>query len=198
MTPETLGIVGLWVNAVMAAATIAIAIFAFYQALISRETARKQLRAYVVAKPYRAFNIDERGITAQVYTTITNVGATFARNVRRSVGVSIRAGPVPEKLEDLGPVTREEGKLVLAPGVDGYVIRSLHALQKDELAKPMTPEGDLKIYAFGRITYEDIFGKPHVTTFCHAYYGLERLPHEGGYAFEHWQAKSCDRHNDAD
>jgi hypothetical protein len=59
-------------------------------------------------------------------------------------------------------------------------------------------EGVLKIYAFGRITYEDIFGERHVTTFCHAYYGLERLPHEGGYAYEHWQAKYCDRHNEAD
>ncbi len=195
MTAETISLI---VNAAMVTATIAIAIFALCQVRISRTTARTQLRAYVVAKPYRAFNIDERGITAQVYTTITNVGATFARNVQRSVGVGIRAGPVPEKFEDLGPVTREVGKIVLAPGVDGYVIRSLHALQKDELAKLMTPEGDLKIYAFGRITYEDIFGKPHVTTFCHAYYGLERLPHEGGYAFEHWQAKSCDRHNDAD
>jgi hypothetical protein len=156
MTAETLALL---VSFAMAVATIAIAIFALWQVCISRETARKQLRAYVVAKPHRAFNIDEKGIAAQVYTTITNVGATFARNVQRSVGVSIRAGPVPEKFEDLGPVTREEGKLVLAPGVDGYVNRSLHALQKDELAKLMTPEGDLKIYAFGRITYEDIFGK---------------------------------------
>ncbi len=139
--------------------------------------------AYVAAKPYRAFNIDERGLTAQVYTTISNVGATFARNVERSVGVSIRAGPVPEEFEDLGTLTREEGKMVLAPGVDGFVIRNLRPLQRDELTKLMTPEGDLKIYAFGTITYEDVFGTPHVTTFCHAYYGIERLTHEGGYAY---------------
>ena len=182
---------------VMAAATIAIAVFAFYQACISRDTARRQLRAYVVAKPYRAFNVDDRGLIAQVYTTIVNVGATFARNVERSVGVNILSGPVPEKFEDLGPLTREEGKMVLAPGVEGYVIRNLRALQRDELAKLMTPEGELKLYAFGRITYDDVFGKPHVTTFCHAYYGLDRLPHGGGYAFEHWQAKYCDRHNEA-
>jgi hypothetical protein len=50
-----------WVNIAMATATIAIAIFALWQTLISRRTARTRLRAYVAAKPYRAFNIDERG-----------------------------------------------------------------------------------------------------------------------------------------
>jgi hypothetical protein len=97
MTTETLGVIGLWVNVAMVAATIALAIFAFYQVYISRDTARRQLRSYVVAKPYRAFNIDERGMVTQVYTTIANVGGTFARNVERSVGVSIRSEPVPEK-----------------------------------------------------------------------------------------------------
>jgi hypothetical protein len=62
----------------------------------------------------------------------------------------------------------------------------------------MTPNGELRIFVFGRITYKDAFGAGHTTTFCHAYFGEERLPFNGGFAYEYWQAKSCDRHNDAD
>lgn len=62
----------------------------------------------------------------------------------------------------------------------------------------MTPKGELRIYAFGKITYEDAFGGRHTTTFCHAYFGPERLPFNGSFAYEFWQAKYCDRHNDAD
>ena len=139
--------------------------------LDARSTSERQLRAYVFAAPYRAFNIDSQGAVAQVYTIVGSKGSTFARKVERSVGISILSGPVPEKFEDLGPLRREEGVFVLAPGAEGFVIQNLHVLSADELAKLMTPKGELRIYAFGKITYEDAFGGRHTTTFCHAYFG---------------------------
>jgi len=93
---------------------------------------------------------------------------------------------------------REEWVLVLAPGAEGFVIQNFHRISDDELAKLMTPNGDLRLYAFGRVTYEDAFGAHHTTTFCHSYFGPERLPFNGGFAYEYWQAKSCDRFNEAD
>jgi hypothetical protein len=177
--------------------TLLLAAFALWQAIISRQTARRQLRAYVFARPHRAFNVDDRNVTAQVYTIIGNKGSTFAHKVERSVGICILPGPVPERFEDLGPLMREEGVLDLAPGVEGVVIRNLHPLSEDELAKVMTEEGKLRIYAFGKIIYQDAFGKRHTTTFCHAYYGQERLAFNAGFAYADWQAKYCDRHNEA-
>jgi hypothetical protein len=165
--------------------------------LDAKFSSERQLRAYVFAAPYRAFNIDNRGDAAQVYTIIGSKGSTFAHKVERSVGISLLPGPVPEKFENLGAVKREEGVLVLAPGAEGFVIQTFRPLTADELKKLMTPNGDLRLYAFGKITYDDEFGVHHKTTFCHAYFGPERLPFNGGFAYEHWQAKSCDRFNEA-
>jgi hypothetical protein len=162
-----------------------------------RETAERQLRAYVYAAPFRAFNIDASGNVAQVYTTIGSKGSTFATRVERWVGVNLLSGAVPEKFEDLGTLKREEGVMVLAPGADGFVIRNFRKLSVEELRKLMTPDGELRLYAFGKITYRDAFGEGHQTTFCHVYFGPERLPFNGGFAYESWQAKFCDLHNDA-
>src|ERR1700690_1855410 len=57
--------------------------------LDARSTSERQLRAYVFAAPYRAFNIDSQGAVAQVYTIVGSKGSTFARKVERSVGISI-------------------------------------------------------------------------------------------------------------
>jgi hypothetical protein len=165
-------------------------------------TAKRELRAYVFAKPYRAFNIyagGPAGAVAQTYTTVGNKGRTFAKNVQRSGGINILS-KTPEKFEDLGPLTREEGVLVLAPDQEGFIIRNLHSLSQAELDALMTADGELRIYAYGRITYEDAFGESHTTTYCHAYYGVERARFEGigPVGYEHWQAKYADRHNEAD
>jgi hypothetical protein len=166
---------------------------------LSANTAERQLRAYVYAMPYRAFNIDKVGYPAQTYTIIGNKGSTFAHKVERSVGITLLRGPVPERFEDLGAMQREEGVFPLAPGAEGFVIRALHILSEDELAALMTPTGDLRLCAFGKITYEDAFGKRHGTTFCHVYFGPERLDRGNNqFGYEHWQAKFCDRHNEAD
>ena len=55
-------------------------------------------------------------------------------------------------------------------------------------------------YVFGRIEYEDVFGSPHWTEFCHFYTGEQQpWPEElGGPGFEDTQAKYCTKHNDVD
>jgi hypothetical protein len=182
----------IWLSATAAAG------FTGYLAYIANDTEQRQLRAYVYASPYRAFHIDNLGGVVQVYTVIGSNGSTFAKKVERWVGISLLPGPVPEKFEDLGSLKREEGVLVLAPGAKSIVVQNFRKITEEELAKIMTANGELRIYVFGKITYEDAFGTPHQTTFCHAYFGSERLEFNGGFAYEDWQAKSCDRHNDAD
>jgi hypothetical protein len=76
---------------------------------------------------------------------------------------------------------------------------TFRTLSPDELAKLMTPTGELRFYTFGKIAYNDEFGAPHTTTFCHVYFGPERLDRGNNqFAYESWQAKFCDRHNEAD
>ena len=164
----------------------------------SNTSSERQLRAYVYARPYRAFHIDDKGGVAQIYTIIGSKGATFANRVERSVGIALLPGPAPERFEDLGPISKQGGSTVLAPDVDVFAIQNFRVITPAELAKLMTANGELRFYAFGKITYVDAFKKERQTTFCHEYFGPERLPFNGGYAYEHWQAKACDRHNEAD
>jgi hypothetical protein len=157
------------------------------------------LRAYVHAVPYRAFNIDESGAPVQTYTIIVNKGATSARNVQQWGGINLFKGSVPERFEDLGDLIREEGKFVLPPDGQGFIIRALRPITKEELGALRTPTGDLRLCAFGKITYEDEFGAFHWTIYCHVYFGPERLDRGNGqYAFEQWQAKFTDYHNETD
>jgi hypothetical protein len=83
--------------------------------LDTKYSSQRQLRAYVYASPYRAFNIDDRHNIAQIYTTIGSKGSTFAHNVERSTGINLLAGPVPVRFSDLGPLKRIEGKLDIPP-----------------------------------------------------------------------------------
>jgi hypothetical protein len=159
---------------------------------------QRQLRAYVYASPYRAFNIDDRGLVAQAYTTIGSKGSTFAHDVERSVGVNLLPSPTPAKFADLGAVSRVEGRLVIPPGGENVAIQNFRVLTKDELAALMTPEGKLRLYIFGKITYKDEFGWPHWTMFCYGYFGPERLQWQDGYAYDQSQAKYCDNFNETD
>ncbi len=47
-----------------------------------------------------------------------------------------------------------------------------------------------RIYTYGRVDYEDVFGEPHWFTFCYAYDGTDIK--------EHRVAETCSRHNDDD
>jgi hypothetical protein len=195
LKPEHWIALGTWI---LAFATMILAFATVGLVLDTKYSSQRQLRAYVYASPYRAFNIDDRHNIAQIYTTIGSKGSTFAHNVERSAGINLLAGPVPVRFSDLGPLKRIEGKLDIPPRGETFVIQNFRALTSNELAGLMTTEGILRLYAFGRITYTDEFGYAHSTTFCHAYFGPERLPIDGGFAYESWQAKYCDRHNETD
>lgn len=161
-------------------------------------TGERQIRAYVFAAPYRAYNIDDTGNVAQIYTTIGSKGVSFANELERRAGIALMSGPLPGRMEDLGVLTRHEGVLSLAPNAETFLIQNVAVLNRDQLSRLMTWTGELRLYAFGKITYKDAFGKPRQTSFCHVYYGPERLPWgNGGFGYESWQAKYCDRFNEA-
>jgi len=77
--------------------------------LDARSTSERQLRAYVFASPFRAFNVDNRGVVVQVYTLVGSKGSTFAHHVERTVGVNILPSQLPEKFEDLRTLETRRG-----------------------------------------------------------------------------------------
>lgn len=175
------------------------AIFTLKQIRLARDTAYRELRAYVYAAPGPVFHIGGEN-PLQGYVFIGNSGQTFARNVQRWVGMRVLGATVPEKREDLGHMAREEGVLVISPRVKHNIIRNRDKLTSDQVDKIWRlkeKEGTERIYIFGTITYEDIYGNPHRTDFCHMYLGSERDPNRLT-AYLARQGKYCDKYNSSD
>lgn len=106
----------------------------------------------------------------------------------------------PDKMGNISSLmSREEGVQVMNPRVLHNIIRERPkqpALTEEEVKE--IKYGDKRIYVFGKITYDDVFGNPHHTEFCHMYFGQEMAPFETGLGYATFQAKYCDTHNDAD
>jgi hypothetical protein len=63
----------------------------------------------------------------------------------------------------------------------------------------------LRVYMFGRVIYDDVFGGKWETDFCNAYFGPEGIdfpiqpptnPPSTSFAYLGWQAKPCEEGNE--
>jgi len=157
----------------------------------SDKEAHIRLRAYVFSEAVNAFNVRKNGDILETYTYIKDVGITYAKIDKISVGMIVRAPPEPDTIEGFGARNKEIVGLNLAPNSPYVVINAREKLTDDEFEKIFTVGGVNRIYVFGRITYIDIFGDHHRTDFCHMYFGNQLAPREvGGYLG--WQAHACE------
>ncbi len=173
--------------------------FAYWQLTIAKDTAQKQLRAYVYASPNTLYHLGEN--PTQGYLTVRNGGHTFANKVSREVGINVLSKDIPNSFEKLGRLKREPGYMTLGPntGADDVIYREYRVLTDDEIKQ--INSGDKRIYVFGKITYEDIYDIRHETTFCFMYYGNETsnvLASQGRSGYDKTQAEYCDKYNFAD
>jgi hypothetical protein len=191
--------------------TAALAIFTFclfIAATVNAVFLRKQIndardaqvgdqRAYVYAEPYRAFHIDGYGGILQVYTIIGNSGRTSAKNVVRYARIDVLP-PTPDPSSN-GHIDREEGSAVLSPQRTIPIIKNWNRMVNPDEAQKIK-SGSLKVYVFGKILYDDVFGNTWETDFCNAYSGDEGLNFSVGkgasFGYEGWQAKPCEKGND--
>lgn len=190
---------GISVIAASVAALAAVAI-----AIITYNSAQKELRAYVHVVPGNVHHVGD-GSTLVGYVRIENSGQTYARDVIRHVGIDVAP---PADLND--PTffeereTLEEGKGVLSPGAPHSIYRTwTRAVTDTEKTQIVKRNGrDLRIYIFGTITYFDIFGNDRTTEFCFMYFGelfyfKEIDKPEGRPGYIGPQARFCEKHNKA-
>jgi len=174
------------------------ACFTWQQVEVARDTASRELRAYVYAVPGRVFHIDGESGSLQAYVGIKNSGQTFAHDVERSVGVSVFGSEIPDEVSSL--MVRERGKFVIGPNGSHVFYRNGDKLTPVE-AKQVRKLDGKRIYVIGTIAYRDVWGKSHTTDFCFMYYGAEDEAHPTlgmGRFYQGWQGKYCDKHNKAD
>jgi hypothetical protein len=155
-------------------ATIAIAILAVAAAFgsnrIARESAERQLRAYVNPSATRITMSANGFITVKL--TYKNSGQTPAYNFVANTLVTITPQPPSSSFES---PERPEPSQSASRGTVGS---NSHVEREMKFPNPLTIEyqndiaaGKAAIYAYGRITYDDIYGKGHTTRFRYIYMG---------------------------
>ena len=179
---------------VLAAFTAILAFFTIRLVAVTDITAQRELRAYIgvafePAGPGNPELRSFRGARLETAVYVTNHGQTPARDVRFKGWCKIMPTPLPQNHEfpDGKLPEVQHGPKACDPGHDArlyYQIRSDDTVQDAELRVV-----DSRLYAYGTVTYTDVFGNPCWTNFA-AFYEIESS------SGSHWF--SATQHNDAD
>jgi hypothetical protein len=182
--------IGTWI---LAGATI-------FLALDARWSTDRQIRAYVYVDPSELFHVDGKGVL-QAYSIIGNSGQTPATNVERFVGIEV----LPPSENPLGtqPTFREVGVTVLGPRTGITLVKNWAQGQLNSEQSQQIRDGQLRVYLFGKVLYDDVVGGHWELDFCNAYFGKELAPHQEGttpdslsYGYTGSQAKPCEQGNE--
>ncbi len=135
---------------------------------LTRDTMRLQARAWVSIPGVVGKNEIQVGAPLSVGVKITNSGSSPALKMRLRITIA----EVPKTLISDLPRQMSDGQSVRSPAVlypgqevegrTGYV--NGEAISKaliDALAC-----GDVKVFIYGRVDYEDVFGRAHSSKFC--------------------------------
>lgn len=147
---------------------------------VFKETAKRELRAYVIA---RIAGIDEVGPdkSPRVRVGIHNVGQTPAYKLNRNLQANYIGGDDQFSFPFLEIDQSDRDDYTIGPG-ESYSILSWKRPDWTLSAEQITAVGDKKaaIVIMGVITYEDVFGDSHTYRLCHVYTGGFE-PNHGSY-----------------
>jgi hypothetical protein len=161
--------------------------FGGWQAWIASDTAERQLRSYVYIG---SLDLDLQGnpdgsSTFKLNPSLKVFGITPAAWVSPSWDLTILPVWSPGQFPRL-PITAGGSDLVAVPGGDYRIGPKTLTLQKVDI-QALQNRTKL-IVSFGRITYNDVFGKPRWTDFCQSF------DWDGAKTSN---AELCPEHNDA-
>jgi hypothetical protein len=132
----------------------------------AEDTAQRQLRAYVAVYGTHFKAASER---FESHLEIKNTGQTPARNCRIITVSCIMLHPPTEGFDftSVNPIT-EPSVTVLAAGqrTGSLAYFDKTEFTNEEIAEAMKENGWLRIYSYGNVTYDDVFGNSHWTNFC--------------------------------
>jgi hypothetical protein len=157
---------------------------AIAQASVDATDAQMRLdqRAWVAVSDVRATDF-AIGLPFVITVVFKNTGKTPAEHFRVASALDPIAEGHKPAFADLGAISRG----LLLPNGEANVMLNATSQSATGVTKSgleQVKSGKLIIYVHGRITYDDVFGCHHWTTFCHF-----------------WQGKSlgiCQEHNDTD
>ena len=121
---------------------------------VMKDTAERQLRAYVSGMPFHISSFDESHY-AFVRFRITNEGQTPAYNMTHSAEIVLCPHPIPDAFIFPSNLTATSFPVVLFPHVPLEGIKGARIFTVDEIAG--IRNGTMRIYMYGRIDYRDAF-----------------------------------------
>jgi hypothetical protein len=158
-------------EAIIATFTIILALSTIFLWVATRDlvkdaeaTAVRQLRAYATANGGE-FEVKDGKFHSSVI--IENVGQTPAYKLRVASLSNIIEHPVPKTFDFTVPVGKNPSTVTLGPRAP---IRHPSAIDKvltqEEFDRATKAAAGFRVYTYGTVIYEDIFGKRQHTNFC--------------------------------
>lgn len=146
---------------------------------VARTTAKQELRAYVSVTPnfVTGFSPTTR---AAVKFAMVNRGTTPARNVTQFSVVDIFPYPLPQDFPFPDPMLRGAGAFIIHPSETFIGSRVASRLFKKAEMEDVVAGTSSRIYIFGEVRYEDVFGVERRTRFCSSIVGSENLARVAG------------------
>lgn len=137
-------------------------------ALLMQDVMHKQMRAYLVADIGGGTYQDSK-LNFGASPVLLNTGFTPAKNVSYKIdaGVLDLNGDIKTKLDDIGAINKYDA--ALSPR-QTFIIHGMvkDRFSEDDVAEIMKGE-KRRLFVWGTVTYDDIFGKAWETNFCHSY-----------------------------
>jgi hypothetical protein len=154
--------VGTWVSGVSGLLVIAALYLAFQSNRIARDTAKRQLRAYLHVTDCDQTDVGV-GQSTVANITVTNGGQTPAHDVTIEVVLGRRTLPLAANAFDLGEDEDPPSKLVIGPGKPAYSRTAMPAMTQAE--HTAFQSGQSAYFTYGRIIYRDVFNERHQSLF---------------------------------
>jgi len=130
---------------------------------VTRDSAEKQLRAYVLLESIEVFNVAANNIP-RVKITIRNTGATPASDFKHWATIGYQPYPMPPTAPDFDESIKSSYAVVAAgQSVEGEQVFSRKMSDQDIAS---ISAGTCGLYVIGLIKYIDCFGKDRETRYC--------------------------------
>lgn len=149
--------------AVVTAVAVCVAIFSAARSInLTKQTSHLEQRAWIASTGVtETKEVGQPGITT---VAIKNTGRTFAKDVR--IDAHRRATPRGTEPDlDMSPSSQPRSVGIMAPDTEyGSVGIGKGEIHEEDFER--VKDGSVRVFVFGKITYEDVFKCPHWTKFC--------------------------------
>jgi hypothetical protein len=171
--------------------------FGYWQIDIAKDTAKRQLRAYLGIQPVCFYNHDISTGKSFLNYAIINYGQTPAKKVHSIGNLKILDFPMKEDvIPDYSSSEKPRQSGTIFPREESAYTGSVEidsVLSNQTLEEVNSSKSERKIYAFISISYVDIFNIERHTTYCACLFGLKNAK---GDSISRWA--HADRFNDFD